>query len=164
MINIDKEVVYNEGSILIRKSLASDVDFLAGRLSQGDADEIWASHHLTPKEGLELSFRIALVSLTVESNNEIICMLGVNPRNLLDNEAMIWMVVSTSFKKIGIPFLWKSKDFVNIFLQSYQRLYNYVDTRHSESLRWLKFIGAKIDAPKPYGLDGLPFHYFSFER
>ncbi len=164
MIDLEKDIVYQAGKITVRRSWVSDVEFLWPRLSAGDADEIWASHHLTPKEGLELSFDRALVSLTVESNEEIICMLGVNPVNMLDNEALIWMVVSTSFKKIGIPFLWKSRSFIETFLKSYKKLYNYVDTRHTESLRWLKFIGAKIEDPKPYGIEGLPFHYFSFER
>lgn len=163
MIQLENDVVYHEGKILIRKSIPSDTVFLANRLCQGDVDEIWATHHLTPKEGLEISFNRSLISLTVESNEEIICMLGICPDNLIDTKAMIWMVASTNFKKIGIPFLWKSRDFVTAFLQSYKKLYNYVDARHSDSLRWLKFIGAKIEEPKPYGIDGLPFHYFSFE-
>ena len=164
MIDLEKDIVYHEGSILIRKSWPTDVEFLATRLSKGDADEIWATHHMTPYQGLEISVNKSIISLTVESNDEVICMLGVCPENYLDTQAMIWLVVSTSFKRIGVPFLWKAKDFINIFLQSYDKLYNYEDARNSDSLRWLKFLGAKIEEPKPYGIDGLPFHYFSFER
>ena len=44
--------------------------------------------------------------------------------------------------------------------QEFPYMFNYVDVRHKEAIRWLKWLGFTLNEPTPYGPFGLPFHKF----
>lgn len=156
------EVFYNQDGIIVRRTCPSDADRLV--LRDSDVQEIWASDHLTPKEALKLSLAKSILALTVEDQGEPIAMFGINPESILGNRAVVWLLASDGLDRIKRRFARHSRQFVQMMLEYYPFLFNYVDARNQKSIEWLKFCGAKIEDAKPYGAESLPFHFFSFKR
>jgi len=153
---------YDQNGIKVRRSLESDINYLSDNLRQSDINEIWASHHATPLSALTQCHNSPF-SLTVERENPI-CMFGINPESLLGNRAVIWCLATDELSTINIRFLKHSREFVEMFLEIYPYLYNYVHAKNIESINWLRFIGATIEEPVKYGVDGELFHHFFFEK
>ena len=40
-------------------------------------------------------------------------------------------------------------------------MFNYVDARHTDAIRWLKWLGFEFDEAAPYGPFDLPFYRFT---
>lgn len=159
-----KDIYYEKGSVVVRRSKSSDVNRLAPRLRKSDVEEIWASNHIKPYEALREGLDSSLFCLSVEDRGEVVCMFGINPLSVVGDKAVVWMLASDGLDKIKIKFLKHSKEFVNMMLSFYPYLFNYVDARNAKSIEWLKFCGAKIEEAKPFGVENSLFHYFSFER
>lgn len=155
---------YNQNGVIVRRSTTLDVLYLSERLRQSDRDEVWASHHYTAWEALNLSLRSSVMSLTIEILGTPVGMFGINAPILLSDKAIIWFLASDGLDRIKIRFLKHSRKFIDMMLAFYPYLENHVDARNNESILWLKFCGAKIEVAEPHGMDQLPFHHFSFER
>ncbi len=154
---------YNQDGIVVRRSVLSDIDKMKNNLRQSDVQEIWASHHHTPESALEYCVKNTIFSCTVE-NGKPIAIFGINPTSILGNTAVVWMLATDDLEKIQRRFLRHSKHFIAMMQGFYPTLYNWVDTRNTQSIAWLKFCGAKLEEAKPYGEEQLPFHYFVFSK
>jgi hypothetical protein len=158
------DIFYKKDNVVVRRSYPSDADMLCNSLRKSDIDEVWASHNLTPWEALYLSINESMMSLTITLNGKPIGVFGIKEESALGSKAMIWFLATDELDSIRRRFLKHSKKFVNMFLNLYPYLYNYVDSRNLESIKWLEFCGAKIGDPIPYGVMNEPFRYFYFER
>lgn len=159
-----KDIYYEKGTVIVRRSKPSDVDRLAPHLRQSDVEEIWASNRIKPYEALSEGLTSSIFCLSIENNGRVICMFGINPLSVVGDKAVVWMLASNELDKIKIKFLKHSKEFVNMMLSFYPYLFNYVDVRNKKSIEWLKFCGANIEEAKSFGVEESLFHYFSFER
>lgn len=155
-------ILYNEDGIIVRTSINSDIEKM--ELKQSDIDEIWASHHHKPQEALKLSLKKSTICFTVVDNGKPIAMFGINPNNIIDTKAVIWLLSTPMLKMRAYRFIKHSKKFIRMFLDFYPYLFNYVDDRNKESIDWLKRCGAVIDDPRPYGLENKLFRHFYFQR
>ena len=158
-----KEVFYNDGKEVVRRSLKSDSEYLSKHLRQCDIDEVWASHNVTPKEALDSGFEKSVFCLTVENGNPI-AMFGINPKSILGQEAVVWFLASDDLERIQYKFLKYSRKFIKMMLDFYPYLDNYVDDRNTKSIKWLKMCGATVEEPAPYGIEKKLFRYFYFKR
>lgn len=161
---MDKKVFYDRDGVRVRVSSFSDAKELKDSLKKSDVEEIWVSYHLKPKEALEMSIATSLFSLTVEDYGNPIAIFGICPDSVLGTKATIWMLASDMLEKRRLRFLKHSRKFIEMMLGFYPYLYNYVDERNKSSINWLKFCGANIQDPQPYGVEQMPFRYFYFER
>jgi len=155
---------YNMNGVIVRPSTKKDAEYLKDNLCPSDVREIWSSHHLTPEEALDLCVEKSLFALTIEDEGEVIAMFGINPDSILGYKASIWMLSSSRLHKRRIRFLKHSRRFIDMMLDYYPYLENYVDDRNQKSIEWLRFCGATVEEPMPYGMDGAPFRHFYFER
>jgi hypothetical protein len=161
---LEPRVYYKEGKVIVRSSVLEDVQKLSKTLRSSDIQEIWDSHHHTPKTALDVSIEESLVCLTVEKEGEPIAMFGIHPIEVLGSKAIIWMLGSQELDTIGVRFIRRSRRFIDMFLEYYPFLYNYVSTENMPSLQWLRWLGASFKRPERYGIEQKPFQYFWFER
>lgn len=159
-----RRLFYDKNDVIVRDSVKADVLPMAKNLRQADIDEIWASHHLLPLEAMMKSYDSSLTCLSACINEEPFAMFGCTPENFISSKGLIWMLATNRIAEVKSEFYKYSRFFVDILLEDYPLLYNYVDARNTRSIIWLKRIGAEIKEAKPHGMDGLPFHYFSFTR
>lgn len=153
---------FHSKNLTIENSMASDIYFLEKNMRFKDIEEIWATAHETPRESLINGFRVSHPCLTCKDDDTPIAMFGVNPYS--DGSGIVWLLGSEAIKRNYRNFLKLSILVIEHFLNMYPKLFNYVDARQKESIRWLKWLGAKIDDAKPYGVELLPFHYFEIKR
>jgi len=155
---------YDKDGITVRNSIMADVDSLKNKIRQSDVDEIWASNNVDPEEALRRGIAESIYCCTI-CNGSPIGIFGIVPETILGNKAVIWMLSSEEIKKIKVKFLRTNREFIDNMLEFYPYLYNYVDARNEQSLKWLKHCGATIkDEAEPYGVEGKPFKYFHFNR
>lgn len=137
---------------------------LAETMSQADRDEIWASNHLTPMGALMLSKSTGAEMTTGLADGEVGCIQGVVSVSMLSGTGTPWMLGSDVVAKHARVFLRGSRVWLENEQERWQSLSNYVDVRHTRAVRWLKWLGFEFDEAAPHGMDGLPFHRFSWEK
>jgi len=154
---------YDDGKIKVRRSVKSDADYLAPRLRKSDVEEIWKSNHKAPFEALKEGIEKSIFCCTVE-NGQPICIFGIYTDKLLGENATVWCLASDDLEKIGRKFVKYSREFIDMMLQYYPMLFNYVDADNEKSIKWLQMCGADMKEPAPYGVENKNFRYFSFKR
>lgn len=158
-----EERFYEKENITVRRSVRSDVEYLKDHLKQADIDEIYAASHSTPEEALTSCLEDSVYCWTVSSGVPFM-IFGIGATSLLDDKACVFMLSSKDVEKIKKRFLKGSREFVDIMLGIYPKLFNFVDARHTKSIAWLTYLGAELQEAKPHGIEGLPFHYFEFNK
>jgi len=149
--------------IRVRKSVKGDLRDIADRMRNADKKEIWASNNIAPLEALIKGLDNSVYCRTVE-NGRAILMFGVAPEDILGNRAAVWMLSTDDLDNIKIHFLRNCRKYVDEMLEYYEYLENYVDCENTKCIQWLKFLGANIDEPAPYGVEGKLFRHFSFTK
>lgn len=139
----------------IRKTILTDVDFLAPRLRVEDKREILDSVGLNPYQALANGYNSSEICLTiVDTKNIPVGMFGVG-----DN-GIIWLLATPDIHRIRFSFLRESRKVVNLLNHKYKILWNYVDCRNELHLRWLKWCGFKFLRKINYGVNQKPFFEF----
>lgn len=108
-------------------------------------------------------FESSALCYTIEKGKPI-AMFGVNAKSLLGHKGVVWLLASCELDGIKVAFLRYYRKYIDMMLERYGYLHNYCDARNKKTVKWLKYMGARVDEAKPYGVDSLPFHYFVFER
>ena len=68
---------------------------------------------------------------------------------------------SPDLTKYKLEFYKLSIEYLNTFMDSYNVLFNYVDQRNTQSIRWLKSLGFQFTKLVPeYGYERKPFYEF----
>lgn len=70
----------------------------------------------------------------------------------------VWFLTSTAVDRRPKAFLRAAKPIVGALLEQCPKLMNMVDARHAAAIRFVRWLGAEILEPRPFGAAGLPFH------
>ena len=154
---------YNKDNITVTDSEYKDVLNMQDNLTADDVVEIEAMG-MTSLECLTASYNDSIYKYTCKVKGVPVCMFGLNPDSLLGDKAKIWMLATDELKTIQRRFARHSKEVVREYLEDYPLLYNYIDVRNTESIKWLKWLGAKMLHAVPYGINGESFFYFEFSN
>jgi hypothetical protein len=137
---------------------------LSEDLRPGDYDEIRALSEETPAVVLVSSVMLSSQAWMIFDGDVPIAAFGVAPS---DDPArgIVWMLGSPKMdlpaNAVGILRL--SRHYKDEMHRTYDTLYNYIDARHTRSLKWLEWCGYQLIEEEPeYGLEARPF--FLFER
>lgn len=158
------EIFYINENVTVRRAEFSDIKIVAENMRESDVREIWASHHHTPDLALEIGIKNSLICFTIEYKNYPVAMFGLYAESLLGNRGVIWFLGTNKLNRMKSTFVRSSKKFIKYLLSWYPYLYNYVDVRNQDSIKWLLSCGAKLRPPVRFGKDQEWFQYFSFER
>ena len=144
-----------------RPALKGDIELLHHAIREQDRAEIWHSHGMTPKEGLEFSLDRAVEAHSIISNEEkVIGMFGVG--EVTPNIGVPWLLATDELPKVQREFLPESLKWVERVNDRYDLLFNYVYAENKTSIRWLKWLGfsfiRKID---DWGVHPAPFIEFA---
>lgn len=156
-------IYYSKDNVMVKDSCLDDAERLAPNLRKSDIVEIWASNHHEPLEALKKSLN-SLYCMTIFIEDEPIAMFGIHTNELIGEQASIWLLASDRLNEMKMRFLRQSKKFIGFFLDKYPYLCNFVHSDNIDSILWLRFCGANIYDPQPYGLDKSMFRFFEFKR
>lgn len=148
--------------MILRDADERDIEFMKYSLREAEVLEIWASDHMSPEEMLTASMKRSSESFTLVHKEKIVGMLGLVPDSLISERATVWLLTTNEIYSMWIRFLKISKPIIEGLQAKYPVLYNFVDSRNEQCLRWLRWCGAKVYPPESHGADGMPFNYFTF--
>lgn len=148
----------------IRPATEADVAYVAANMREADRAEVAASSRRSPEEALMFSFQASRDPLAGCVDDVPICVFGVAELSIVSDRASPWMLGTDELPKHARAFLRMSRAYVSNLKKQYAFLYNYVDVRNTYAVRWLVWLGFKIEDPQPFGPDRLPFHRFTMER
>jgi hypothetical protein len=73
------------------------------------------------------------------------------PPTLLSDHAYLWLMVNDLVKEHQFCFVRHSQMELAKMLEKYPTIVGHCDRRHKDSMRWLRWLGAKFsDEPGPY--------------
>lgn len=152
------------GDVKIRPSVRSDMKRLKDRLRKSDVDEIYAFTGMRPHEAIVFSHDVSTCCQTVLLHGVPVAMFGTAPVRNDEKKAGVWFIATDELNMMKPSFLRMSKACIKTMLDIYPYLFNYVDARNTDSIKWLKWCGAELDEAKPIGYENKPFHFFTIQR
>jgi Protein of unknown function (DUF2833) len=138
--------------------------FVAENLRQEDADEVMLSNHVGPYEAVFTSWSDSEVCHCIEDDGVPLALIGVTPG---EAGGLIWMLAtpglfSTLLQKI--QFLREGAIWVELMLDDYDFLYNWVYSKNVRAIKLLRWLGFTIDPPAPHGPSAALFHFVHRRR
>lgn len=145
--------------MIIRKSKFEDIDNLRSTVRPEDKREVETLGR-TIEESLCVGFGApgAYCKTFLNNENQVLCMYGVIPIN--ETTGSIWLLGSTLIQKHKKSFLKNSRKEINKLHKKFSILTNYVDSRNSDHIDWLKWCGFKVDSQKPVPINNVDFYSF----
>ena len=154
--------------IIFKKAKIDDCKELADNMRQAEIDEVMTSGAQSPYQAVKRSFELSLFAVSAfngKNGNKIATVFGIAVDNYFASAAKVWMLTSNEINNVSVRTVLKaSKHWINKILVFYPMLYNFVDSRHVKSIKWLEVCGAYIDFEKPIQCDGIDFYYFELRR
>lgn len=148
---------------IIRAAHIDDAASIAPLLREADKREIAASTGVDPLSALQSSFCISTeVYLACRPDDTPLAIFGIGPNSSDAGVGIPWMVGTEEMIHYAIPLVRDARRWVDHQLTTYLYLTNYVDSRNSVHLKWLRHIGFYIDeTPQYIGVDtSVPFYQF----
>lgn len=133
---------------------------IAANPREADVDELWISSRTRPLDALLHGMQRSTAPLTAMHDGEPVAMLGVVPFSILSGMGVVWMLGSEKLDRLSCQrdLLRTSRPQVALWREQFPSLlFNYVDQRNHQAIRWLKWLGFTFLPPVPYGPDGALF-------
>lgn len=146
----------------VRPAIPKDIVPLARNIRPEDAREIAVFNH-TPAYGFGFGFELSDPAYTVTVEGKPVAMFGVVPTTA-EGVGIVWMLSTPDIEQpvTRIRFLRESSKWVDMLLEKYKKIINYVDSRNTVHVTWLKWL--KFDLTDEKEFNGVRFYGFTKER
>lgn len=144
--------------ITISRATEADARDLGARMRPSDRGEVWASGRMLPLDAVLSSLGPSSHAWTGSVDGRLVTMWGVCPGP--ERIGIPWMLATDDLEKYQRAFLRRNRAYIGKMLDHYDTLVNWVDARNQVSIRWLGWLGFRLDPAAPFGALGLPFHRF----
>jgi hypothetical protein len=145
---------------IIKPGKSEDIEGLV--LRDSDLEELKACCSQSPEEQLKETWESSDMRWTIWAGGKVAGVFGC--KGQVGKFGVPWMLGSKLTEKIRKVFIVDAKDYVEIMLERYKFLINYVHVDNKQSIRWLKWIGYTVKDPQPFGEFGNLFHPFFRKR
>lgn len=139
--------------------VAASVAHIASHLRQQDRDELEAMHGGIPELVLPQSLLLSSHGWIIVSQDEPVGIFGAAP-SPLPGVGVAWMLGTDGLLREPRSVARQTAHYVEALHKDYPVLWNYIDTRNTVSMRWLRWGGFKLlgDHRAP---SGHLFHLFA---
>ena len=97
-------------------------------------------------------------------NGKAAAIYGVQKASVLSDDGLIWLLMTAETEQHKVFVGRHTKRVLQMILQRYSKVYNWCDAGNENILKWLRWLGAKMEGPIPHGVYGVPHYYFEFVR
>jgi hypothetical protein len=133
---------------------------LALNIRQADADEVWAAAGRKPLEAVEAIMRVSRDPMVALADGRVAAFYGVEMDHVFSPVAVPWLLSTDLMGQHWAAAARLSRKWVQYQRQRYDLLFNYVDVRHIDAIKWLIWLGFSLSEPAPYGPFKMPFRRF----
>jgi hypothetical protein len=131
---------------------------LSSTMQKSDREGAMALCNFSPEEAIRHSLASAFYSFTWLYDGKVIGIQGMSRYTLLSPFISVWMLGSEDLPLHTRTLLRGSKIWVEEALRRYGGLRNIVDSRATESIKWLRWLGFTICPAEPVGVNNHMFH------
>jgi hypothetical protein len=159
-------VVENNNKIIevFDASYDKQVEYVANNLRINDFDEVFDATgdlpYISIMEDWIMSSRRWIV---LNKHNIAVAVLGVRPKTMFSDIGIPWLLGTKGLDKMKKFFIKYSKTIIEQMKIGYDILFNHVDARYLNAVRWLKWCGFTVEEPAPFGAHQMPFHLIYME-
>lgn len=150
--------------LIIRPSRIDDAYFVGRDLREGDRREILLHGHDDPVALLARSREISSVCWTGCDGDTPMSMFGAVPDSAMGDRACVWMLGTPLLRRHSIDMVKVTRRFFAGQLRDREVLYNFVDSRYTEAIRWLKLCGANFIPARDQMASGVRVCYFEVKK
>ena len=129
-----------------------------------DALELMGVSGLLPHQVMLAGEQNLLGGRAITYKGVAIAVFGLSASSTFSDEVYPWLIASNQVYAHRLSFLRTVKKLFKFYRGRYKEFVNYVDARNTESIKWLKWMGFKIEEPEPYGPYGLLYHKFTWRE
>lgn len=151
-----------------RPATAEDAVDIAARIRPAEVAEVFAATGVAPVHGIVASVRNATEAWATYLGGELACLWGVGTDRgtplLGSRTGSVWLLTSAAVERHPKTFWRMCRAEVPRLLDRWDTLWNHIDARHAQAVRWAKRLGFPLEEPRPYGALGLPFCRFVLTR
>lgn len=132
------------------------------KLRQADILELLASTGTTPSDAIDVSLEVSEIAWVIKHEGKIEGVFGLSKG---DGCGIPWLLLTDKVNEFRHAFLKYSWDVIEIMLSRYEILTNFVDSRHTEAIKWLKWLGFTFTETEWFLHDkSVPFRQFVMYR
>lgn len=139
------------------------IEHVAENMRKQDVIEIKASHNHDPLTGLTRSVSVSNYSVTILIDDEPVAIFGLTIQNIIAGIGIPWMLGTdqvTLRKKTLLPY---SREVIDQMLKITPRMYNYVHSKNTLSIRWLTWLGFRVDKSSDHRMHNQNEIFYKFE-
>lgn len=137
---------------------------MAASLRAADYNEIVAAAGIEDaEEALLQCLDVSLVSKAWIVGGRVACLYGL-AGNMVSDVGRPWLLSTDLVREHRLQFLRGSRRELRWMLSVYPVLENYVDCRYVAAIRWLRWLGFRLDEPISAGPQGMLFQRFELRR
>jgi hypothetical protein len=144
---------------MIRTATEEDAAYIGARLRRADWEELWAATGESPRMTTIRSFEISDESWVLDCGGAPLAIWGIGT-SYANNCGVPWMVGTNHMEKHKRDIMGISRVMLDYYHTRHHVLINFTDARHTDSHRYLKWLGFEFLPAVPHGHAGLPFHQF----
>jgi hypothetical protein len=144
----------------IRDATEADAEYLATRLRAIDVREISAVSGRSPRASLISGVRGSEYCKAGVADGEVVCLYGVRRLSVWEDDCVIWMLGTDDLPKHAVRFIRDCRSEVVSMVQQFKFVENWCHAENKTTIRWLKWLGFKIEEAAPYGRKDELFHHF----
>jgi hypothetical protein len=150
----------------ITKATLSDCVELATKLRAEDRRELEASNGDVDKAIMD-SLRGSNEAWAVRFDGELVCCFGVaeQPGSIMGpRRGQVWLLTTGVVETKARRFWCGCLVVISDLFERWDELSNAIDVRHTKAIRWAERLGFRLGPPVPFGVEGLPFRWFTVRR
>lgn len=134
-------------------------DHIAQNMRDQDRAEVETSSAIPPRDALAVSLAISSHGYAVlESDGSPCAFFGAAP-SALPEIGVVWMLGTDGIRREARGIARRTRHYFNTLNAAYPVLWNYIDSRNTVSLRWLRWGGFEL--LKDVEIGGHQFHIFA---
>ncbi len=128
---------------------------------RADREELWASTMHTPEQAIRAGVENSDQAMVGLVDGVPVCIWGVVHDSIIGPIGTPWMVATTALDKYARVFIRRCKEEALKSFEGYALLENYVHTKNTKAIQWLKWLGFSVsEEPEEYGMLREKFYKF----
>lgn len=150
----------HKSKVEFKQADRNDFRLMKRIIREEDRQELEASSGKRYEEIIDKTRDVTDFAVAGYYDGKLIAIFGVRSVTAVTKTGAIWMFGTKFLPKNQRVFLRHCKRCVEVMLENYPIVFNYVDARNTMIINWLKWIGFTFDSVGPYGPNKIPFYKF----
>lgn len=147
-----------------REVRTDDAVYVADHIKADNLQELQALRGGNVYNELVASIRDSVVSGCCCIDGRPMALYGLTRRNIMDSKYCVWLILTDEAEKHKVFIGRQTKQVIQAIVRDFGVCGNTVNADNKSIIKWVKWLGGKLQGPFPYGIYGLPHYYFEFDQ